>query len=55
MRQHISPGPIGLKVALDETTIGLEFLPVPGEAVVIIKIAAVLNINSRCRLGCYQL
>jgi len=33
MRQHISPGPIGLKVVLDETTLGLEFLPVPGEAV----------------------
>ncbi len=55
MRQHISTGPIGLKAALDETTIGLEFLPVPGESMVIIKIAAVLNIKSRCRLGCYQL
>ncbi len=55
MRQHISPGPIGLKVALDETTLGREFLPIPGESVVIIKIAAELNIKLRCRLGCYQL
>ena len=42
MKQHISHGPIGLKAVLDETTIGLEFLPVPGKSVVIIKIAAVL-------------
>jgi hypothetical protein len=54
MKQPISPGPAGLKAALDETTIGLEFLPVPGKSVVVIQMAAVLDIKLRRRQGWYQ-
>ncbi len=54
MKQPISPGPVGLKAALDETTIGLEFLLVPGKSVVVILIAAVLELKLRRRQGWYQ-
>ncbi len=54
MKQPISPGPVDLKAALDETTIGLEFLPVPGKSAVVIQMAAVLDIKLRRRQGWYQ-